>query len=385
MIFLDNNSTTPIDARVQQVLEENLRDNFGNPHSNYHNYGVKAKNTVTVARGIIAEFFDVESEGVIFNSGATEANNQFIIGAALKAKREGSKRRKIFCSAVEHKCVLNSAEYTKSLGFEVFEIPVDQRGSVDIEWLKENLDEETLLVSVMAVNNETGYSSPLKEIGEIAVSVGAYFHSDFAQGLFKKWPSLYELNLDAISISGHKINGPKGVGALICTFNPSDTLDPLIHGGLQEGSLRSGTVPVFLVSALAKCIEIIKEERDDIFEYLQQLREKFQKELLSYNQEIQLNNPEADGHPGTLNLFFPNAEADLMCANLANRVAVSSAAACNGISNEYSYVLKKMGYSEDRAKNSLRLCIGKLNKDDDVKNAIAYIKDTYSKIVTCSK
>ena len=123
MIFLDNNSTTPIDARVQQVLEENLRDNFGNPHSNYHNYGVKAKNTVSVARGTIAEFFDVESEGVIFNSGATEANNQFIIGAALKAKREGSKRRKIFCSAVEHKCVLNSAEYTKSLGFEVFEIP----------------------------------------------------------------------------------------------------------------------------------------------------------------------------------------------------------------------------------------------------------------------
>ncbi len=380
MIFLDNNSTTPIDARVQQVLEENLRDNFGNPHSNYHNYGVKAKNTVSVARGTIAEFFDVESEGVIFNSGATEANNQFVIGAALRAKREGSKRRKIFCSAVEHKCVLNSAEYTKSLGFEVFEIPVDQRGSVDIEWLKENLDEETLLVSVMAVNNETGYSSPLKEIGEIAVSVGAYFHSDFAQGLLKKWPTLYELNLDAISISGHKINGPKGVGALICTTGSTDILEPLIHGGLQEGSLRSGTVPVFLVAALGKCIEILREERNDIFEHIQKLREKFYKSLLSQNPQIKLNNPGADGHPGTLSLYFPNAEADIMCANLANKVAVSSAAACNGLNNEYSYVLKKMGYSDERAKGSLRLCIGKNDKTSELEEAISEIKKVYSNL-----
>ena len=381
MIFLDNNSTTPIDARVQQVLEENLRDNFGNPHSNYHNYGVKAKNTVSVARGTIAEFFDVESEGVIFNSGATEANNQFIIGAALKAKREGSKRRKIFCSAVEHKCVLNSAEYTKSLGFEVFEIPVDQRGSVDIEWLKENIDEETLLVSVMAVNNETGYSSPLKEIGEIAVSVGAYFHSDFAQGLLKKWPTLYELNLDAISISGHKINGPKGVGALICTFNPSDTLDPIIHGGLQEGSLRSGTVPVFLVAALGKCIEIVKNERQAIFQHIKKLKERLQEKLISDCPGIKLNNSEASGHPGTLNLFFPNLEADLLCANLADKVAVSSAAACNGISNEYSYVLKKMDYSDERAKNSLRLCIGKENSIEDIDAAAKNILSTYYYLV----
>ena len=377
MIFLDNNSTTPIDARVQQVLEENLRDNFGNPHSNYHNHGVKAKNTVSVARGIIAEFFDVESEGVIFNSGATEANNQFIIGAALKAKREGSKRRKIFCSAVEHKCVLNSAEYTKSLGFEVFEIPVDQRGSVDIEWLKENIDEETLLVSVMAVNNETGYSSPLKEIGEIAVSVGAYFHSDFAQGLLKKWPTLYELNLDAISISGHKINGPKGVGALICTTVPTDIVDPLIHGGLQEGSLRSGTVPVFLVAALGKCIEILKKERVKNFKYISELKELFYERLKSACSEIKLNNPDADGHPGTLNLYFPSIVAEILCVDLAKKVAVSSAAACNGLSNEYSYVLEKMGFSSSRASGSLRLCFGKYNTMVEANKAFEAIKHSY--------
>lgn len=263
MIFLDNNSTTPVDSRVQKVIADSVGQNFGNPHSLFHKTGINASSALSKARKNIAEFFGVENEYVVFNSGATEANNQFIIGSALKALSEESDRKKIFCSSVEHKCVLNAADYLQSLGFEKYEIPVDKKGQVSLEYLKQNLDENTLLVSVMAVNNETGFSSPLKEVGQLAKERGILFHSDFAQGLMRSWESIADMHLDAISISGHKICGPKGIGALVFTTSPTDLVEPIIHGGLQEGDIRSGTVPVFLVSALSECLTILRQEGDE--------------------------------------------------------------------------------------------------------------------------
>ena len=380
MIFLDNNSTTPLDKRVKAVMEECLANNFGNPHSAFHQYGTKASLSIQKSRKVVADFFGVESDFVVFNSGATEANNQFIIGAAKKALKNKSNRKKIFCSSVEHKCVLNAAESTAQDGFEFHEIPVNKEGTVDLEFLKKNVDEDTLLISVMAVNNETGCSSPLKQIGEIAKKSGVLFHSDFAQALFSKWDNISSLQLDAISISGHKINGPKGVGALICTSLPTDLVEPIIYGGLQEAGLRSGTVPVFLVEALAKAIEIIDEERDAIYKHLKSLKENFLNALSNKKVPFELNNVGAIGHPGTLNLFFPGIEAEMLCAQLANSVALSSAAACNGLKNEYSYVLKNMGYSDDRASSSIRLCFGMQNSFEECEAAALEICNKVNEI-----
>tara|TARA_A100001015_G_scaffold255347_1_gene296730 strand:- start:1217 stop:2374 length:1158 start_codon:yes stop_codon:yes gene_type:complete len=363
MIFLDNNSTTPVDERVLAVMQEHLRENYGNPHSSFHLPARNASNSVTIAREKISKFFGINNEGVILTSGATESNNQFITGAAIKAVHDKNKRKKIFYSSVEHKCVINSALFTKSLGFEPIEIPTDKMGQVDLNFLEKEIDDNTLLVSVMAVNNETGLTSPLKEIGKITVDNGSLFHSDFAQGLFRNWDTIYDYNLDAISISGHKIYGPKGIGALLFTSDPLEFVEPIIHGGQQEGGLRSGTVPVFLAAGLGEALDILSQEREEITKSLDNLKTIFLKKLSAVGIEYELNNEGADGHPGTLNIYFPECEAEMLCAQLAKTVAISSAAACNGLKNEYSYVLQNMGFSEARASSSIRMCFGKSNTE----------------------
>ena len=377
MIFLDNNSTTAVDERVLDIMQEHLRENYGNPHSSFHLLARNASNCLTIAREKISKFFGVNNGGVILNSGATESNNQFILGAAIKAVNDKNKRKKIFYSSVEHKCVINSALFTKSLGFEPIEIPTDKNGQVDLNFLEKEIDDNTLLVSVMAVNNETGFKSPLEEIGKITADNGTLFHSDFAQGLFSNWDSIHDYNLDAISISGHKIHGPKGIGALIFTSEPLEFVEPIIHGGQQEGGLRSGTVPVFLAAGLGEALDILSQEKEKIAKSLDNFKTIFLDELYTRGIEHELNNEGADGHPGTLNIYFPECEAEMLCAQLAKKVAVSSAAACNGLKNEYSYVLQNMGFSEERASCSIRLCFCKLNTE---KEAMMSAKEIAEKV-----
>ena len=379
MIFLDNNSTTKLDERVLEKMLPYLRENFGNPHSNFHNYGLNSRNAVEESREIISDIFNVNHENVVFTSGATESNNLILKGLAYKALEQNSERKKVFCSSIEHKCVLETCGFCETLGFKHHLIPVNKSGCVDIDWLKNNIDEKTLFVSVMAVNNETGTRTNLEEINEVCKKFDVIFHSDMAQALHGEKFDLTELNIDAISISGHKIYGPKGVGALILNHSPSDFLSPISHGGLQEQDVRSGTVPVFLTVGLSEALKFLNSEHNENRKHLLDLRQTFLDRLNKLTSEIQINFAPENGHPGTVNLHFKNIEADIIATRLANKVAVSTAAACNGLGFEYSYVLKNMHLSNEVSKSSIRLCFSKDNTFQDTEDAADLLFNVYSK------
>ena len=380
MIFLDNNSTTKLDERVLEKMLPYLKENFGNPHSNFHNYGLNSRNAVEESRETIANLFNVNHENVIFTSGATESNNLILKGLAYKALEQNSERKKVFCSSIEHKCVLETCGFCETLGFKHHLIPVNKSGCVDIDWLKNNIDEKTLFVSVMAVNNETGTRTNLEEINEVCKKFDVIFHSDMAQALHGEKFDLTELNIDAISISGHKIYGPKGVGALILNHSPSDFLSPISHGGLQEQDVRSGTVPVFLTVGLSEALKFLNSEHNENRKYLLDLRQTFLEKLNKLTSEIQINFAPKNGHPGTVNLHFKNIEADIIATRLANEVAVSTAAACNGLGFEYSYVLKNMHLSDEVSKSSLRLCFSKYNTMPEAEKSANLMYEIFSKI-----
>ena len=379
MIFLDNNSTTKLDERVLEKMLPYLRENFGNPHSNFHNYGLISRNAVEESRETIADLFNVNHENVVFTSGATESNNLILKGLAYKALEQNNERKKVFCSSIEHKCVLETCGFCETLGFKHHLIPVNKSGCVDIDWLKNNIDEKTLFVSVMAVNNETGTRTNLEEINEVCKNFDVIFHSDTAQALHGEKFDLTKLNIDAISISGHKIYGPKGVGALILNHSPSDFLSPISHGGLQEQDVRSGTVPVFLTVGLSEALKFLNSEHNENRKYLLDLRQTFLNKLNKLTSEIQINFAPENGHPGTVNLHFKNIEADIIATRLANKVAVSTAAACNGLGFEYSYVLKNMHLSNEVSKSSIRLCFSKYNTFQDTEDAADLLFNVYSK------
>ena len=380
MIFLDNNSTTKLDERVLEKMLPYLRENFGNPHSNFHNYGLISRNAVEESRETIADLFNVNHENVVFTSGATESNNLILKGLAYKALEQNSERKKVLCSSIEHKCVLETCGFCETLGFKHHLIPVNKSGCVDIDWLKNNIDEKTLFVSVMAVNNETGTRTNLEEINEVCKKFDVIFHSDMAQALHGEKFDLTELNIDAISISGHKIYGPKGVGALILNHSPSDFLSPISHGGLQEQDVRSGTVPVFLTVGLSEALKFLNSEHDENRKYLLDLRQTFLNKLNKLTSEIQINFAPENGHPGTVNLHFKNIEADIIATRLANKVAVSTAAACNGLGFEYSYVLKNMHLSDEVSKSSLRLCFSKYNTMLEAEKSANLMYEIFSKM-----
>lgn len=377
MIFLDNNSTTKLDDRVFDKMLPYLKENYGNPHSNFHNFGLISRNAVEESRENVAEIFNVNSENVIFTSGATESNNLILKGLVYKALENKSKRTKIFCSSIEHKCVLETCEFCKSLGFEHELIPVDKSGCVDIKWLKDNVDENTLFVSVMTVNNETGMRSNIEEINEICKKYDVIFHSDMAQALHGEKFDLAKSQIDAISISGHKIHGPKGVGALILNHEPREFLSPISHGGLQEQEIRSGTVPVFLTVGLSQALHLIQNEHEQNKKHLSDLRKTFINQIKELSPDIKINYASNNGHPGTINLHFKNIDADIIATRLANDVAVSTAAACNGVGFEYSYVLKNMHLDDEISKSSIRLCFSKYNTFGEAKKAANLMYEKY--------
>ena len=380
MIFLDNNSTTKLDERVFEKMVPFLKENYGNPHSNFHNFGLISKNAVEQSRNNIAEIFNVNPENVIFTSGATESNNLILKGLAYKAIENQSSRKKIFCSSIEHKCVLETCEFIKSLGFEHELIPVDEDGLSDLNWLKDKIDDKTLFISVMTVNNETGMRSNLEEINQICKDFGVIFHSDMAQALHGEKFDLTQTQIDAISISGHKIYGPKGVGALILNHEPLEFISPISHGGLQEQDIRSGTVPVFLTVGISEALKLINVEHEKNKKYLLDLREKFVNKITNLTSDIKINYASTNGHPGTLNIHFKNVDADIIATRLANEVAVSTSAACNGVGFDYSYVLKNMHLSEEISKSSIRLCFSKYNTSDEVIEAAKIMHSHYYEV-----
>lgn len=374
-IYLDYQSTTPIDPRVVEKITDVMKNDFGNPHSRSHEYGWKAEETVEIARGHVADLIGANKKEVFFTSGATESNNIAIKGVARFYKE---KKNHIITIATEHKCVINSVRDLEQEGFDVTFLPVQKNGLVDLELLEKTITEKTSIVSVMAVNNEIGIIQPLKEIGGLCRKKGAFFHTDAAQAFGKIDIDVEEMKIDLMSISGHKIYGPKGIGAIFVRRKPRVRLKAIISGGGQERGIRSGTLPTSLVAGLGEAARLAKLEMKDNLAHIQKLSDKFYNAIMEIP-KIYINGDREKGFPGNLNLSFSGIEGESMIMAIKD-LAVSSGSACTSASLEPSYVLHALGVNDDLAHTSIRFGIGKFTTEEEIDYAIELIRSKVQKL-----
>ncbi len=351
-VYLDCNATTPIEPRVQDVVIQYLREDFGNAGSRTHEYGARAKKAVEVARAHVAKLLDAKKEEVIFTSGATESNNIAILGLAKFGKESGKKH--IISTEIEHKAVLEPLKHLADDGFEITLVSPNRGGWVDPEDIRKLLRPDTFLISVMHVNNETGVIQPIDEIIEVLKRHEAYFHCDAAQGFGKDIDQLQNSRIDLISISGHKIYAPKGVGALVCRRRrfKMPPIEPLFYGGGQERGIRPGTVPVHLVVGLGKAAELAKNEAGKWSKKCAEFKEKMLQELSPLKPSI--NGDQARTLPNAVNLSFAGIDSEAVMLALKGIVAISNGSACTSSSYEPSHVLTAMGLSEAESDTALR-------------------------------
>ncbi|ETZ07486.1 cysteine desulfurase [Holospora obtusa F1] len=358
-LYLDYQSTTPCDAEVLEAMMPYLTHHFGNAHSRTHCYGWVSEESVEEARSQIAKVIGADSKEIIFTSGATESNNLAIKGLAMHLRGQNSPRHKFVTLATEHKCVLESFRWLQRQGFEVVFLPVQKSGLVDLEQLEMHLGPETALVSIMGVNNEIGVIQPLREIGALCKKYGVFFHSDGAQALGRISLFVKELGIHLLSLSAHKVYGPKGIGALYVERRPLRIrLTPLFSGGGQERGLRSGTIPTFLCVGFGVAAEKAEKLRLTERERLTDLRNQFLERIYSELPKVYLNGDLENRIPDNLNLSFSGVEGEGLLMGIKN-LALSSGSACTSESLEPSYVLKAIGVSEDLAHTSLRITFGR--------------------------
>jgi cysteine desulfurase len=376
-IYLDNQSTTPIDPRVLEAMLPYFTEHFGNPHSESHVYGRNAAAAIEAARADLAHLINADPREIVFTSGATEANNLALKGAAHFARAHppagpnGAKapRDHIVVLATEHKCVLESAAALEREGFAVEYLPVEPNGLVSPDRLAAALTERTLLVSVMAAHNEIGVIQPLADIGALCRSRGILFHTDAAQAAGKIALDVAAMQIDLMSISGHKMYGPKGVGALYVRRRPRVRLLPLIDGGGQERGLRSGTLPTPLCVGIGRAAAIAAAEMEVEAARLRTLRDRLQENLMRRVGGLTVNGDSEHRLAGNLNLAFPGLSApDLIEA--CPSVAMSTGSACTSAAVEPSYVLRALGLSDDLANASIRLGLGRFTTAAEVDFAV---------------
>ena len=367
-IYLDNQATTPCDPRVVAVMLPFFTERFGNPHSAEHAMGRDAEAAVEAARAEIAALIGAEPREIVLTSGATESNNIAIKGAARFAAGQDSPRRRIITVATEHKCVLESVNDLAAEGFEPVILPVRADGLLDPAVLEAALAVPTLLVSVMAVNNEIGVVQDLAALSALAHAAGALFHTDAAQGFGKIPLDVGAMGIDLMSISGHKIYGPKGVGALYVRRRPRVRLAPLFSGGGQERGLRSGTLATPLIAGLGEAARIARAEMAEDAARIAALRDRLFARLHDAMPGIALNASPSQRIPGNLNLTFPEGDAQaIMLA--APELCVSTGSACSSAEVEPSYVLKALGLDDAAAARTLRIGIGRFTSPAEIDSA----------------
>ncbi|HZB92278.1 MAG TPA: aminotransferase class V-fold PLP-dependent enzyme [Stellaceae bacterium] len=366
-IYLDYQSTTPVDRRVLAEMLPWFTEKFGNPHSVTHAYGREAEAAVEEARAQVAALIGAEPREIIFTSGATESNNLAIKGAARFHRAQG--RDHVVTVATEHKCVLESARAMAREGCRVTVLPVDAKGFVDLARLAAAIDERTAIVSVMAANNEIGVLQPVAEIGALCRARGALFHSDAAQAVGKVPVDVEAMQIDLMSISGHKVYGPKGIGALYVRRRPRARIEPLVDGGAQERGLRSGTLPTPLCIGLGAAARLAREEMADEAARLLALRWRFLSGLKTRLPEVQLNGDAERRLPGNLNLSFPGVPA-LALMEACPGLALSTGSACTAAAVEPSYVLRALGLEEALAGAALRIGLGRYTTEAEVDFAV---------------
>jgi len=375
-LYLDYQATTPTDPRVVEAMAPYWTSKFGNPHSRNHHYGWEAEDAVEIARGHVAALIGANPKEVIFTSGATESNNLAIKGVA---KFYGDKKNHIITCVTEHKCVLESCRALQQDGFDVTYLPVQENGLIDLDVLKAAITDKTLLVSVMAVNNEIGVIQPLKEIGQICRDNKVFFHTDAAQAAGKIPLDVEAMNIDMMSISGHKMYGPMGIGALYVRRKPRVRLVPLIHGGGQERGMRSGTLPTPLVVGLGTAAELAMKEMAAEGERLHDFQNRLYQGLRQRIPEIFLNGDADSRIPGNLNISFAYVEGEGLMMGIKD-LAVSSGSACTSASLEPSYVLRALGVEDELAHTSLRLGLGRFTSEDDIDYAIERISKEVNRL-----
>lgn len=361
-LYLDAQATTPLDPRVLDKMMPYLTVYHGNPHSRTHMYGWETETAVEHARKQVANLIGAEQKEVIFTSGATECNNIAIKGVARFYK---SKKNHIVTTQTEHKCVLDSCRALEAEGFDVTYISVKSNGLVDLDELEAVIRPSTSLVSIMTVNNEIGVRQPVEEIGAICRKKNVFFHTDAAQAIGKIPVDVNAMNIDLMSISGHKLYGPKGIGALYVRRRPRVRVEPLQSGGGQERGMRSGTVPAPLVVGLGAACEIAQMEMDYDHRYISTLANHLIERITSNLPQVVRNGDPIAWYPGCVNLSFACVEGESLLMAL-KEVALSSGSACTSASLEPSYVLRAIGASEDLAHSSIRFGIGRFTTYEEI-------------------
>jgi cysteine desulfurase len=375
-IYLDYQATTPMDSRVLAKMLPYFTEKFGNPHSRSHSFGWEAEAACELAREQVAGLIGANEKEIVFTSGATESNNLAIKGVARFYK---DKKNHIITLQTEHKCVLDSARHLEMEGVEVTYLPVKTNGLVDLEVLKAAIKQNTLLVSIMAVNNEIGVIQPLAEIGKICRENDVFFHTDAAQAFGKIPLDVEAMNIDLMSISGHKCYGPKGIGALFVRRRPRIRLEPLFSGGGQERGFRSGTLPTPQVVGLGEAAAIAKVEMEQDAVHVQKLFAKFEAQILGGMKDVYLNGDRKKRWLGNANISFAYVEGESMVMALKD-LAVSSGSACTSASLEPSYVLRALGVNEEMAHTSIRFGFGRFTTDEEIDFAINLIQNSVGKL-----
>jgi cysteine desulfurase len=365
-LYLDNHATTPVDPRVRDAMMPYFNEIFGNPHSGSHAFGWEAAEAVEMAREQIAAMIGADTDEIIFTSGATEANNLAIKGVA---RFYAEKKNHIITCATEHMCVLDSCFQLESEGFKVTYLPVEPDGLLDLDKLRDAITDQTLLVSIMTVQNEIGTIQPMAEIGAICKEHNVFLHSDAAQAVGKIPLDVKEMQIDLMSITAHKIYGPMGVGALYVTKKPRVLLEPLFSGGGQEKGLRSGTLPPPLCVGFGKALEIAAQEMPAEAKRLGRMRDLLIDRLTDELDGIHINGTMEHRVPGNLNISIERADAESLMAALPD-LAMSSGSACTSASEDSSHVLKSIGLPNELAEASLRIGLGRFNEEADAVYAV---------------
>ncbi|KAM3428693.1 hypothetical protein NHJ13734_008498 [Beauveria thailandica] len=371
-IYLDMQATTPVDPRVLDAMIPYYVGVYGNPHSRTHAYGWESEKAVEEARGHIANLIGADPKEIIFTSGATESNNMSIKGVARFFGRSGKKRH-IITTQTEHKCVLDSCRHLQDEGFEITYLPVQNNGLVNMDELKAAIRPETALVSIMAVNNEIGVIQPIEQIGKLCRANKIFFHTDAAQAVGKIPLDVNAMNIDLMSISSHKIYGPKGIGACYVRRRPRVRLDPLITGGGQERGLRSGTLAPPLVAGFGEACRIAKEEMPYDSRRIKAMSDRLLKGLLAMEHTTQNGDPNAF-YPGCVNVSFAYVEGESLLMALKD-IALSSGSACTSASLEPSYVLRALGNSDESAHSSIRFGIGRFTTEAEIDYVLKAVEE----------
>lgn len=376
-IYMDNNSTTRTDPRVVEAMLPYFTEKYGNAASRNHPFGWEAESAVDDAREHIAAIIGASAKEIIFTSGATESNNLAIKGVAGMYKKKGNH---IVTQATEHKAVLDTCKRLERDGYQVTYLPVDKFGQVHPEQVAEALTDKTVLVSIMAANNEIGTLQPVREIGKLCKSKGVLFHTDAVQAVGKIPLDVEDMGIDLLSLTGHKIYGPKGIGALyVRKKDPRVRLEPQIDGGGHERGMRSGTLAVPLIAGLGKACQLAREEMPQEIERTFRLRERLRTGIMGKLPETYLNGHPTERLPGNANISFAYVEGEGLMMGI-KAVAVSSGSACTSASLEPSYVLRALGVGDELAHSSIRFGLGRFNTEAEVDFVVDLVVNEVSRL-----